>query len=283
MSKKRLILFAHYDPNDHISQHVLHYLAALKPLAEKLIVISTAPLTEKVNADLSSHCDDLIVRENEGYDFYSWKVGFEKAGNLDTYDEVVICNDSVYGPFFSLENIFAEMEQTSCDFWGMTDNHNIAYHIQSYFVVFRKTALQSDVFQKFWKNLKKQHVKFDIVKDYEVGLTQMLLHAGLEAAVYIQPQHNRSLIHQMKRLVAMGPVGIVKGIYKKGFLASLRFFKPNTVDPTLAAWQELIKQGMPFLKVRLLKDNPYQTDIENVKAFIAEHTDYDSHLIETGS
>lgn len=38
---------------------------------------------------------------------------------LTEYDELILANDSFYGPFEDIRKIFAEMESRDLDFWGL--------------------------------------------------------------------------------------------------------------------------------------------------------------------
>ena len=48
---------------------------------------------------------------------------------------------------FAVKNI-------KCDFWGITDSSEINYHLQSYFLVFKKNVIQSNTFKIFWDGVK---------------------------------------------------------------------------------------------------------------------------------
>ncbi len=40
----------------------------------------------------------VILRQNIGRDFGSWKVGFDSAGDLFGFQKVVLADHSAYGP-----------------------------------------------------------------------------------------------------------------------------------------------------------------------------------------
>jgi len=209
----------------------------------------------------------------------SYKVGLDSFDHTQ-YDEVVICNDSIYGPFYPIENMFQNMQDTACDFWGVTDSTDMSYHLQSYFVVFRKSVLQSDAFRRFWKNVKVLHDKDAIIRQYEVGLTTHFIKNGLKAAVlnHIQPSNVKLLLHYMKKLtltkITKKLIAMVMG--KKIIL------RPGKVNPTHQFWKELLLgKKMPFIKIELLRDNPIKVDIDDYEEVIQKTSDYDTSLIAT--
>lgn len=180
---KRLCVFAHFDKDNIVDPYVFLYLREIRKNADRLVFVTTSVLSAETIAALKSVCDDVLIRKNEGYDFAGWKAVLQSE-TLHDYDELILCNDSVYGPFFPLERIFSEMKGKACDFWGMTSNYDIAYHVQSYFLVFRKTVLVSGAFRKFWEDLEIQQTKKNVIRFGEIRLSQTLLKAGFRASTY---------------------------------------------------------------------------------------------------
>ena len=274
-SHNRAVIFAHYDKHDKVDPYVYFYLSELRKLCRTLLVISTAKLLKNDLDKLESMGCELIQRDNRGYDFMSYKTGLQHIIYKD-YDEVVICNDSVYGPFFDLDKIFQMMESVPCDFWGMTSNTDISYHIQSYFVVFKKKVLNSVAFHDFWETLETLDSKREIIRRYEVGLTQSLLKSGLKSAT--SADFKPTLAEQLIYLSTRFSMGKVKDkIYA--------LFQGENVIPkinnTHSFWKELILHGkMPFIKVEPLRDNPMEVDIDDYENVISSVSDYDTGLIK---
>jgi lipopolysaccharide biosynthesis protein len=179
----RLCVFAHFDQDDTVDDYVFFYLESLKRVCRKTVFVTASVLTNPVKARLRLCCDLIIERNNQGYDFVSWQVGLREEFLAD-YEEILLCNDSVYGPLFPLEDVFDSMSKKDCDFWGMTESRQISYHLHSYFLVFRRPVFLSPIFQTFWNHTRIQKTKTAIIHMYEVGLTKILLEAGFVAGVY---------------------------------------------------------------------------------------------------
>jgi rhamnosyltransferase len=274
---KRAVVFAHYDRDGIVDPYVHYYLHALRSLSDHLVCVSTAALSTDETHKLSAYCDHVIVRENEGYDFMSYKTGLESFDH-HAFDEVLFCNDSVYGPLFDLAPIFEKMNKEHCDFWGMTQSNEIAYHLQSYFMLFKSSALHSDAFKRFWNEVRSLPLKEEIIERYEVGLTASLQKAGLTASSYAAPQPDL-----WQKIILAGRKLTPERIFRK--LSSLLRGETSLpslhrINITLTFWEELIcRSGMPFIKVSLLRDNPNRVPIDHIYDVVTSVSDYDTSLI----
>lgn len=277
----RHTIFAHYDKDDLVDEYVWYFLRSLKEVSSSIVFVTTSKISQDDVTRLEKICDTIIVRENVGYDFVSWQTGMNSAAsiaNLDDFDEVIICNDSVYGPLFALGAIFEAMSKKDCDFWSMTDNYEIAYHLQSYFLVFKRKVVNSKAFKDFWGAVKVERTKGEIIKKYEVGLTQCLMSAGFRPCAYA-PCPSTARMLTVKAISALrNPLRAMSRI-----LTSLKGgeFNYRALNPTIFLWRELlVKYRMPFLKVELLRDNPGGVDIKGWEDIVREQSNYDTKLIK---
>lgn len=275
---KRAAVLVHYDRDNKIDDYVYTYINALRLSTKHLVFVSTAKLDQSDIEKLNIFCDTVIVRENIGYDFVSYKIGLESF-NYTKYDEVLICNDSVYGPLYPMEKLFTSMQSQKCDFWGITDNSDMGYHIQSYFILFKKSILQSEVFENFWQNVEILHNKDKIIQRYEVGLSQMLIKAGFTPSVSTQFKPT-----QMQKIAIFIPkfkaIKILKKLHSilTGKAKIIRIGKVNTSH---FFWKEhLLLGNVPFIKIELLRDNPMKVNIKDFEQTIQQVSSYDTSLIQ---
>ncbi len=104
--------------------------------------------------------DQIIRRDNIGFDFAAWRDGMSAIGfeELKQYDSVTLMNDTCFGPLWDIAPIYEQFENDeTVDFWGMTNfraNIRFKEHIQSYYLSFTKKVIQSEAFQKFWKRVQ---------------------------------------------------------------------------------------------------------------------------------
>ena len=273
----RAIVFVHYDRHNIVDAYVYHYLEELQKNASHITFVSTAKLQEKEVETLSNYCTNVIIRENIGYDFMSYKIGLESF-NYKAYDEVLICNDSVYGPLYPMEELFESMQTNTCDFWGVTDNTDMGYHIQSYFMLVKKPVLQSDTFKNFWNNVTILNDKDEIIKYYEIGFSQSLIHAGFNPG--ISTQFHPTKLQKFSIFISkFTPTKIMRKL-KSVFSGQAQIIRIGKINTTHYFWKDLLVSGkVPFIKIELLRDNPMNVDIEDFEKVIHQSSPYDTTLI----
>ncbi len=251
---KRLTLFAHYDAESKVKDYVLHYLSCIRLISDHLVFISTSALSAEEQARVGKICDEVILKENVGFDFGMWQMGLHQV-TLDDYDELLLTNSSVFGPLRPLEPYFDQMDRLNCDYWGMTESREIRTHIQSYFLVLKRNVLESDAFRSFFSGILPFRDKFQTIRSYEVGLSVLLEEAGFVGVPYLSNQD----------------------LFPEG--ARRKLFKFKRCNPTCYYPLRLIEYGMPFVKVEALRDNPANLSLSRLKRKI-QSAGYDERLIQ---
>lgn len=201
--KRRLAFFVHYEQQAFISDADLFYLKELRNVVSEIVFITNNELSEGECNKLFGLVTEIIQRKNIGFDFGAWRDGIGKAGwsKLETYDELVLANNSCYGPVFPFAEMFVAMAEKSCDFWSVTGfpllrsssraeakglpGNDIPMHLQSYFMVFNKPVLDSREFRSFWESVEDELDILDVVANYETQLTGKLAAAGFKFDCYL--------------------------------------------------------------------------------------------------
>ncbi len=187
--QSRATVFAHYDKNNTIQDYVIYYLKELKKVSEIIIFVSDTCLSENEINKISSIANIAIAKPHGEYDFGSYKIGFkylEDNNIIDIIDELIFVNNSCFGPVIDIETLWENMKNKPCDFWGNSFNlSGDLLHVQSYFLVFKKHVFTSEVFNNFIHNITKQNSKDDIIKKYEIGLSQLLIKKNFLPKAYL--------------------------------------------------------------------------------------------------
>jgi len=187
---KRIAIFAHWDRDNLIDEYVVYYLTELKKVAD-IVFVSDGNLSENELNKVTPLVLKSIARRHGEYDFGSYKRGvLDLNDKLNDYDELIFANDSCYGPFFPFTETWKQMEAVPCDYWGLFKHRDPTiniWHIQSYFIVFKKQVFTSPSFQNFMKNISTQKKKMDVVLKYEVGLSDTLDQSGFKSAALCPP------------------------------------------------------------------------------------------------
>lgn len=245
---RRVAVVAHFDAEGLLTEFTRRLLDGLLLHAERIVLVSTR-LSPEAAASLSERIT-VIVRENVGYDFYSMRTGVFAVEALYSYDELIIANDSVLTIDSSgLGRAFVQMQNVDCDVWGMTESFQVARHLQSYFMVFRKSAFFSHYFDRFWRDVRVLDDKWEIILSYEVGLTQWLLRHGarVAAAFQLDPSTTETVAARLRRKqLRDGPTGAAARLGAQEILQA---------NPVHYLWDELYRR-FGFIKSEVLRDDP---------------------------
>ncbi|NCC06794.1 MAG: hypothetical protein EOM30_01820 [Clostridia bacterium] len=192
---KRLAVFAYYDEDGVVDDYVIYLLAAVRKFCEKQIVVVNGTLTKKSEAAVREVCDEIISRDNSGFDITAYKEGFLSENAAD-YDEVLFYNQTVFGPVCPLDDMFEDMSARDVDFWGLTRHKGakaaswdskipINPHVQSFFFAVRKPLLTDERFLSYWQNLPEIKTYWDAVGKHEINFTKHFSDYGFKWEVYI--------------------------------------------------------------------------------------------------
>jgi len=196
----RLAIYVVYDKDGIIDDYIPYFLNDLCQNISHLIVVCNGKLTDEGRNKLLRFTDDIYVRPNVGYDcgavqdvlinLYGWEKVYK-------YNELLICNDSVYGPLYPFTQVFDEMDKRAVDFWGLTEQPEITElshfhiptsprHLQSYFVNIKNNMLKSEAFHMFWTDIDTKDFLFtDAVIQYEFKFTKYFSEYGYRHSVYV--------------------------------------------------------------------------------------------------
>ncbi len=134
---------------------------------------------------------------DDGFYHWGWKKSIQQLlveKQLDQYDELILMNDLIYGPFNEIEPVFTKMDSQNIDFWGIINkpevkNSNgeitVPATISSNFIVFKKSLFMSPLFEEYWDTQPKYR-NFDQMK-FEFGykFTQYFVDKGFTYSTYI--------------------------------------------------------------------------------------------------
>lgn len=196
---KRVAVFASYNKHGIISDYVIYYLIGLKKVCDSIIFVADNETTENELQKLEGLCDYAQCERHEEYDFGSYKRGYNYLRDnnlLNQFDELILCNDSCYGPVFPFEEMFTEMSKRKCDFWSTTnwiEKKNI--FLTSFFLVFKKQILKTNFLYTYLQNVKKENSHYDIVHKYEIPLTCFFANLGFRSSVFLQSNRKQYLLY----------------------------------------------------------------------------------------
>lgn len=187
----RICIFSFYEETGHVDEYVPVILKGLSDVADRIIIVANGNLDAHGWEKFRAFTDEIFVRENIGYDAGAYRyvlLEILNQGELDKYDELVFCNDTFFGPFRPLQEIFEEMEKKDCDFWGLNGFFHVVFaHIQSFFLVFRKKILQEHLLLSyFMSSVDGATTEInDVYCQFETGLFDFLSRQkGMRYAIF---------------------------------------------------------------------------------------------------
>lgn len=241
---KRICIFSIYDNAGIVDRYIYYYLFELTKVA-KIIIVVNGGINEEGLEKLNDITNNIYIRNNEGFDAGAYKdcmfnyIGIE---NLKKYDELILANDTCFGPFRPLNIIFEKMDAEKCDFWGMKkDDYGFATDIQSWFLVFKKNIINDNEFYRYWKdNIDEyENILEKIYWTFERGLYRKLKKLGYKSDVYIHEDGNHNIDERCSSYFGLlkGQIFIKKKIFddryysKDNVYMSLKFIEKNYCYP----------------------------------------------------
>jgi len=258
---KRVCVFAHFDVMDRVDPHVFHHLRAFQSLGFDTIFVSTCRrMKEADRRQLLTICHKVILRKNNGYDFGSYRAGIREMLKSHDYEQIVLTNDSVYGPLHDLKSIFDDLAQRPIDIWSITDSYEHEYHLQSYFLVFSRKAWNHPLIQRFWNGFWHVKNKGAAIHLYEIGLSRAAKKARLQLGAWCDTTEviETSLKKANTQFSAISGGTVPHDeIEKRRLLQLIDVSLGSNCNVSHFYWEYLIRDfRCPYLKVELLRDNP---------------------------
>jgi lipopolysaccharide biosynthesis protein len=274
--RKREAVFAHYDRDGIVYPYVMYQLSELQRCGFRITFVTSSHSIGKKDINLLTElCRQIIVRKNYGYDFGSYKDGLYHVGDFENTEQIILVNDSTYGPVWSLTDLLSAFTPERCDFWGVTDSWQNGYHLQSYFIALYPAAFLSSTFQQFWHDFPYISKKELSIKRGELEFTRSLLRANLRCGIYcdywkVYKRAHENLKDFKTRYALNGKYtgatantdGLLCGVTNQLLQYRYRHLEDiltsgSLLNPTHDLWDLLLTEfKCPFIKRELLNINP---------------------------
>jgi lipopolysaccharide biosynthesis protein len=229
----RVAILAHWADTARVSRSVATTVASLVENDYKVVLVSTTEDPDQLHwPDAQPAGVTVVRRPNLGYDFGSWATAIDRYPAVLEADRVLLMNDSLAGPFAAFDQLLARFHETAADAWAMTDTSQFGHHLQSYCLGFPGRSLQAAPVRHFWRDIRVEPTKEDVIWRNEIGLSRLLRRERFVWDVAIP----------FRRVVADGK------------------------NPTIIGWRALLDRGFPFVKRELLRRPEVAPDGDQVRA-----------------
>lgn len=206
---KNLAIYVHHDSKGEVGEYIIYCIQELKKIINEILFVVNGHIQLQYKTTLENLGVTVLQRENVGFDWSGWKFGIEHVGyeKLMEYDNLLLTNNTYYGPIYPFEEMWNEMSARACDFWGINKHPNIKYgnlegqrvffyeHIQSYWVVFKNKILSSYSFENYWKSLGIHKKWTDMVVKGEFELTRYFSKLGFIDDCYMDFEKYSKLVN----------------------------------------------------------------------------------------
>ena len=196
----KIAIFCFYDKDGIVDAYVEYLLDQLSLCVKKLVVVVNGSIKTEALPLLSKHTENIFIRENKGYDGGAYRdtiLEYLKDEDWNLWDELVLLNDTFYGPLYPWEKVFTKMEEVDADFWGLSrclgiDRYTkkgrvcLPEHIQAFFIVCKKAMLTSTAFLEFWEDLEYPRNYDEAIEWFEVGFSKFFMKKGFRCKSYLE-------------------------------------------------------------------------------------------------
>ncbi|MFN6380056.1 MAG: rhamnan synthesis F family protein [Flavobacteriales bacterium] len=215
--KKSICFFSSFFVGGKIPYYVEYYLTQCRQHFDEFIYLYNEQILDASSADfLAQNNIQAFPVKNEGYDFGMWYKAF-KSIDSQSYHTVALINDSCI-LFRPMDDVFKAIQNSKAHYIGMLRSDRYAPHIQSFFVIIKDEAVPAAFEYFLQKGIVSDYRQ--VIQTYEIGLSQHMIQQGFH----------------------------IEGLYNKGFES----FEKN---PSFARVKELIEEGMPMIKKKIVFRN----------------------------
>lgn len=179
-----------------------------------VLVLNTSLQTDQilVDAELLERLSGLYVRENIGFDFAAWAhLHNLLADQVCQWHRLFLINDSIVGPLShnEFDRLIKQVRSSNADLVGLVESCSPLRHLQSFFLVFNRSALVHPAVQLVFARILSLPSKEQVIDVYETRLTQMLTKQGLQCESVFPPltsacESSNDTIHRWEQLITAG-------------------------------------------------------------------------------
>jgi lipopolysaccharide biosynthesis protein len=169
----------------------------------------------------------FLLRKNLGYDFGTW-FDLINWNKVEEADRVIFLNSSIVGPFYNVEPLYRVLFDDKFDFVGVTESLEVRRHFQSFMWSASSHIVYSDWFQRYLEKPLSRNSRLEAIFEKEIPLLETIENYGYRSAC----------------------------LFRAGSLC------PPAIDPSIFAWQNLLRSGFPFIKKKIVMQENFNQVFE---------------------
>lgn len=227
---REICLFVTFAAGPLLKPYVIEHVRQMRLQDIDVILIINTDLPKDsllIDDGVRELLSGIYVRTNSGFDFAAWAHIYGHCLAVRQAGRLILSNDSIVGPLdpADFNHLLNRLRTSDADVIGLTECLAPRRHLQSFFLVFNRSALQHPAVTRLWSSMLAFATKGQVIDVYETNLTAVLEAQGL-------------------RCQALFPS-----------LSS----DPFSSNDVYLRWAELVQLGFPYIKASIVReraDNP---------------------------
>ena len=271
---KRLAIYSYSGIQGIVAPYVHHFLKSLLPWCHDIIFVTPRALVPEERTSLGRVGIQIVERCTPGTSANSYIKGWENVRDPEKYDEIILCDDLVYGPVFPMDQLFRKMEDSflNCDLWTVFSQNPESFVREQdspeftrpedsafSFIAFKKSVFTGSAFKEFfsrkdviWNSIPEQ------VAGFEIPLLDRLDKENFKLSTYVQSKRGAGIwysgtLFPLEALYESAPL-VKKEVFTgsaeayldhgRGSQArqTLKFISEKTDYPSELIWQDLLAE-----------------------------------------
>ena len=243
IKRERIGILSLYAAGGHVDRYKYVLIKSFIDYFGKFIIVINGQVNDEDLQNIKRYTDYIYLRPNKGYDIGAYKdtlINYLYTEKWQNWKELVLVNDTFYGPFFSWDYVFSVMEERENDFWGLGEHlggkvEGMKPHIQSYFMAFREQILCSQYFWGFWKDFYYPRSREDAVFNFEFTFTALLKERGYIVDSYMKAFEPKFVLKYNRCAYLNDAYELLRDI--KFPIVKFRLFTPVYYEEAQKVWQ----------------------------------------------
>lgn len=191
----KMAIVSCFTNNKSLYRYQMYLLKEIRTVAGHVLMVCNSDIDQETKKWCCQHDIKYLISEKKN-DVAMWKeivLSKQFQEIKKNISELILMNDSFFGPVYSWNVVFDEMGKRTVDFWGISVHQAMKLYgamwprfLQRYFMVFRSKIIQEESWDRFWKTLPEFNDFTETEKRFEFVLTRFFENAGYKWASFCE-------------------------------------------------------------------------------------------------
>jgi lipopolysaccharide biosynthesis protein len=232
-------LFVTHSAECRVKPHVAYHVGALLTAGFQVVLVcNTDDLSAATQLGTFPGPSVLVARRNEGFDFGAWADLLRMFPALWDCPRLLLVNDSIIGPGGGGTSLFPRLLAVEADLVGLVESYEFRRHLQSYFLLLNRKALDSAQVRAFWQKVINYRNKIEVIRRYELTFTDICVKAGLKTRALMQQNVLSKTIDRQNIMIRR--------------------------------WRDVLRAGLPYVKIETIRSITSLAELAELRTLIGD-------------